>query len=49
MRQTVPYKTSSRYHRGIIDVNALAEDLGFTKVAANSIDASSDRDFVTQF
>ena len=32
-----------------IDVNALAEDLGFTKVAANSIDASSDRDFAATF
>ncbi len=32
-----------------IDVNALAEDLGFTRVAANSIDASSDRDFAATF
>ena len=32
-----------------IDVNALAEDLGFTRVVANSIDASSDRDFAATF
>jgi len=32
-----------------IDVEALARDLGFTRVVANSIDASSDRDFVASF
>jgi argininosuccinate lyase len=32
-----------------IDVNALAKDLGFTRVVANSIDASSDRDFAASF
>ena len=32
-----------------IDVAALARDLGFARVAANSIDASSDRDFVSVF
>jgi argininosuccinate lyase len=32
-----------------IDVEALARDLGFTRVVANSIDASSDRDFATTF
>jgi argininosuccinate lyase len=32
-----------------IDVNALAKDLGFSRVVANSIDASSDRDFAASF
>jgi argininosuccinate lyase len=32
-----------------IDVNALAKDLGFTRIVANSIDASSDRDFAASF
>jgi argininosuccinate lyase len=32
-----------------IDVNALASDLGFSRIVANSIDASSDRDFVASF
>ena len=32
-----------------IDVEALARDLGFSRVVANSIDASSDRDFATSF
>jgi argininosuccinate lyase len=32
-----------------IDVNALARDLGFSRVVANSIDASSDRDFAASF
>jgi argininosuccinate lyase len=32
-----------------IDVNALAADLGFSRVVANSIDASSDRDFAATF
>ena len=32
-----------------VDVNALARDLGFTRVVANSIDASSDRDFAATF
>jgi argininosuccinate lyase len=32
-----------------LDVEALARDLGFSAVAANSIDASSDRDFVSAF
>ena len=32
-----------------IDVRALAADLGFTRVARNSIDASGDRDFVSSF
>jgi argininosuccinate lyase len=32
-----------------IDVHALALDLGFSRVVANSIDASSDRDFATTF
>ncbi|HEX7137032.1 MAG TPA: argininosuccinate lyase, partial [Vicinamibacterales bacterium] len=32
-----------------IDVNALARDLGFTRLVANSIDASSDRDFAASF
>jgi argininosuccinate lyase len=32
-----------------IDVGAIARDLGFGRVAANSIDASSDRDFVSVF
>jgi argininosuccinate lyase len=32
-----------------IDVNALARDLGFTRIVANSIDASSDRDFAASF
>jgi argininosuccinate lyase len=32
-----------------IDVNALARDLGFSRIVANSIDASSDRDFAATF
>ncbi len=32
-----------------IDVHALAQDLGFSRVVANSIDASSDRDFAATF
>jgi argininosuccinate lyase len=32
-----------------IDVEALARSLGFERIAANSIDASSDRDFVSVF
>jgi argininosuccinate lyase len=32
-----------------LDVDALAQALGFSAVAANSIDASSDRDFVSVF
>ena len=32
-----------------VDVNALARDLGFSRVVANSIDASSDRDFAATF
>ena len=32
-----------------IDVGALAADLGFSRVVANSIDASSDRDFAASF
>jgi len=32
-----------------IDVDALARDLGFSNVVANSIDASSDRDFAVSF
>ena len=32
-----------------IDVNALARRLGFTRVSRNSIDTSSDRDFVATF
>jgi len=32
-----------------IDVEALARDLGFARVVANSIDASSDRDFAATF
>ena len=32
-----------------IDVQALARDLGFSRVVANSIDASSDRDFAVTF
>jgi argininosuccinate lyase len=32
-----------------IDVDALASDLGFSRVVANSIDASSDRDFAASF
>src|SRR5262245_32385070 len=32
-----------------IDVQALAADLGFSRVVANSIDASSDRDFAATF
>jgi argininosuccinate lyase len=32
-----------------VDVAALAERLGFSRVVANSIDASSDRDFVAAF
>jgi argininosuccinate lyase len=32
-----------------IDVRRLAQDLGFTRIVANSIDASSDRDFAASF
>src|SRR6267143_6955466 len=32
-----------------IDVEALARDLGFTRGVANSLDASSDRDFAATF
>jgi argininosuccinate lyase len=32
-----------------IDVGALADDLGFSRVVTNSIDASSDRDFAATF
>jgi argininosuccinate lyase len=32
-----------------IDVDALASDLGFSRIVANSIDASSDRDFAAAF
>jgi len=32
-----------------VDVHALARDLGFDRVVANSIDASSDRDFAATF
>jgi argininosuccinate lyase len=32
-----------------IDVRAMARDLGFSRVVANSIDASSDRDFAAAF
>ena len=32
-----------------VDVEALAADLGFSRVVANSIDASSDRDFAASF
>jgi len=32
-----------------IDVQALASDLGFSRIVANSIDASSDRDFAATF
>ena len=32
-----------------VDVKALADDLGFSRVVANSIDASSDRDFAATF
>jgi argininosuccinate lyase len=32
-----------------LDVTALARDLGFSRVVANSIDASSDRDFAATF
>jgi argininosuccinate lyase len=32
-----------------IDVESIARDLGFSRVVANSIDASSDRDFATTF
>ncbi len=32
-----------------IDVDALASDLGFSRTVANSIDASSDRDFAASF
>jgi argininosuccinate lyase len=32
-----------------IDVEALARDLGFSRVVANSMDASSDRDFAASF
>jgi argininosuccinate lyase len=33
----------------LVDVDMLAADLGFTRVVANSIDASSDRDFAAAF
>ena len=32
-----------------VDVHALAEDLGFSRIARNSIDVSGDRDFVSSF
>ena len=32
-----------------VDVEALAHDLGFSRIVANSIDASSDRDFAASF
>src|SRR5205814_8356275 len=32
-----------------IDVDTLARDLGFSRIVANSIDASSDRDFAASF
>ena len=32
-----------------VDVDALARDLGFTRIVPNSIDASSDRDFAATF
>ena len=32
-----------------VDVQALAADLGFTRIVSNSIDASSDRDFAATF
>ncbi len=32
-----------------VDVHALARDLGFSRIVANSIDASSDRDFAASF
>lgn len=32
-----------------VDVRALAQDLGFSRIVANSIDASSDRDFAATF
>src|SRR5436309_6205572 len=32
-----------------VDVDALARELGFTRVVANSMDASSDRDFAATF
>jgi argininosuccinate lyase len=32
-----------------IDVHALAKDLGFSRIARNSIDVSGDRDFVSSF
>ena len=32
-----------------VDVEALARDLGFSRIVANSIDASSDRDFAASF
>jgi argininosuccinate lyase len=32
-----------------VDVDALARDLGFSRIVANSIDASSDRDFAATF
>ncbi len=32
-----------------VDVNAIAADLGFSRIVANSIDASSDRDFAATF
>ena len=32
-----------------VDVDALAKDLGFSRIAANSMDASSDRDFAATF
>jgi argininosuccinate lyase len=38
-----------RRHGYAIDVEALARDLGFSRIVANSIDASSDRDFAATF
>src|SRR5260370_28626884 len=32
-----------------VDVEALARDLGFSRIVANSVDASSDRDFAASF
>jgi argininosuccinate lyase len=32
-----------------IDVRALAQRLGFSRIVANSIDATGDRDFVASF
>src|SRR5690606_15458373 len=32
-----------------VDVHAIARDLGFDRIVANSIDASSDRDFAATF